>query len=63
MITEDEWLDSLALECSSCPRRWDRPCPACQAGGICDGPMCRCWEQESDLDEEHDDDKEELSHG
>lgn len=46
-MTLDEFLAEIYPQCHACPTCWDVPCPACQAGGVCDA-ICVCWPEEEE---------------
>lgn len=48
-------IEAWARSCRCCPQCWERPCPACCAGGVCDAMPCRCDGEPSDWNDNDDD--------
>lgn len=48
------FLESIVGDCRCCAECWERPCGACQAGGVCDNHKCTC-DDEDDCEPRDDD--------
>lgn len=49
-----EFLANCARDCNCCGVCWERPCGACQAGGVCDAMPCRCDEDREPSEDDSD---------